>query len=81
MSDERPADGQLKTLATWAKCLTASADKRRAAISALVDEARRDEAALNIVASIRDPLGIQIRSQERARAWASTQSEILKVQK
>lgn len=70
-------DSARESLITWARCLTAAADRRRAAIRALIDVSHCDEVALNAIAEIKDPTGMQLRSEERNRAWAGTHSEII----
>lgn len=70
-------DTARETLITWAQSLTAAAERRRAAIRALIDVSHMDTAAMEAVAEIKDPTGIHLRSEERNRAWAGPHSEII----
>lgn len=69
-------DTAIETATHWARCLTAAAERRRAAIETLADAEAADMRAHDALTSIDDPTGIALVRDARNRAWAVPGSEI-----
>lgn len=71
------SDSAVETATHWARCLTAAAEQRMAAIETLAAVAPHHPYAGETLAGINDPTGIRLVSEARNRAWAKPGSEIL----